>query len=158
MLLRRTVAAALLLAAIEAYATARPFRARPRAVSNEAVAADGDSGFSLDSVRGSLIRQEETIIFALIERVQFAANAAIYDRGGTAFDAERLHPKLSGRDISFLEMMLFETEQVHARARRYLSPEEYAFFPDDVARPAIARAPGGNPPRLRETRLLRAQP
>ena len=39
-----------------------------------------DGGFSLDGVRDSLIRQEETIIFALIERAQYARNAEIYDR------------------------------------------------------------------------------
>ena len=36
------------------------------------------SQFSLASVRQSLIRQEETIIFALIERAQFRRNDAIY--------------------------------------------------------------------------------
>ena len=98
-----------------------------------------DGGFSLDGVRDSLIRQEETIIFALIERAQYARNAEIYDRDAYATDVnkDRLHPKLQGRKVSFLEAMLFETEQVHARARRYLSPEEHAFFPEDIARPAL---------------------
>ncbi|KAH8059312.1 chorismate mutase [Aureococcus anophagefferens] len=36
-------------------------------------------------------------------------------------------------------MMLYETEQCHARARRYLSPEEYPFFPGD----ALSRASTG---------------
>ena len=90
-------------------------------------------------MRDSLIRQEETIIFALIERAQYARNAEIYDRDAYATDVnkDRLHPKLQGRKVSFLEAMLFETEQVHARARRYLSPEEHAFFPEDIARPAL---------------------
>ena len=35
--------------------------------------------FSLDSIRATLIRQEETIIFAMIERAQFRRNLAIYD-------------------------------------------------------------------------------
>jgi len=101
--------------------------------------ATGDAGFSLDGVRDSLIRQEETIIFALIERAQYARNAEIYDRDAysTSLNEDRLHPKLQGRKVSFLEAMLFETEQVHARARRYLSPEEHAFFPEDIARPAL---------------------
>lgn len=34
---------------------------------------------ALDNVRSSLIRQEDSIIFALIERAQFARNAAVYD-------------------------------------------------------------------------------
>ena len=79
--------------------------------------ATGDAGFSLDGVRDSLIRQEETIIFALIERAQYARNAEIYDRDAysTSLNEDRLHPKLQGRRVSFLEAMLFETEQVRAR-------------------------------------------
>ena len=42
---------------------------------------------------------------------------------------ELVRYKESGGGVSFLDYMLFETEQVHARARRYLSPEEHAFFP-----------------------------
>ena len=52
--------------------------------------------FSLASVRQSLIRQEETIIFALIERAQFRRNDAIYQvptcaRGLTADHTAVLH-------------------------------------------------------------------
>ena len=91
---------------------------------------------SLDSIRSTLIRQEETIIFALIERAQYARNAEIYDRDAYATDVnkDRLHPKLQGRRVSFLEAMLFETEQVHARARRRCpghSPSGFAAH-DDV--------------------------
>jgi hypothetical protein len=32
----------------------------------------------LDNVRSTLIRQEDTIIFSLIERAQFALNPAVY--------------------------------------------------------------------------------
>lgn len=68
---------------------------------------------SLDSVRGSLIRQEETIIFALIEREQFRCNTAIYtDR---TFRVNRSDAAdIYGRDASFLEYMLSETEKLHA--------------------------------------------
>lgn len=68
---------------------------------------------SLDSVRGSLIRQEETIIFALIEREQFRCNTAIYtDR---TFRVNRSDAAdIYGRDASFLEYMLCETEKLHA--------------------------------------------
>lgn len=37
---------------------------------------------SLESIRSTLIRQEETIIFALIERSQFRRNDIVYKRGG----------------------------------------------------------------------------
>ena len=35
----------------------------------------------LPAIRSALIRQEDTIIFALIERAQFKANAACYEAG-----------------------------------------------------------------------------
>lgn len=69
---------------------------------------------SLDSVRSSLIRQEETIIFSLIEREQFRQNSAIYME--RTFRLNRLNVSdLYGRDASFLEYMLCETEKLHAR-------------------------------------------
>ena len=36
---------------------------------------------SLDSIRSTLIRQEETIIFAIIERAQFRCNDIVYTPG-----------------------------------------------------------------------------
>lgn len=55
---------------------------------------------SLDYIRSTLIRQEETIIFALIERAQFRQNRKVYEKGGV--------PGLEG-DTSFLEFMLSGT-------------------------------------------------
>jgi len=77
---------------------------------------------SLDSIRESLIRQEETIIFALIERAQFRRNKAVYRKGET--------DGLISDDVSFLEHMLQETEHLHASVRRFFSPEEHAFYPE----------------------------
>lgn len=42
---------------------------------------DHSAALSLDNIRQSLIRQEDTIIFALIERAQFAANSPVYQSG-----------------------------------------------------------------------------
>lgn len=68
---------------------------------------------NLDSVRGSLIRQEETIIFALIEREQFRCNSPIYTE--RTFRVNRSDAAdIYGRDASFLEYMLCETEKLHA--------------------------------------------
>ena len=55
---------------------------------------------SLDYIRSTLIRQEETIIFALIERAQFRQNRKVYEKGGVS--------GLEG-DTSFLEFMLSGT-------------------------------------------------
>lgn len=68
---------------------------------------------SLDSVRSSLIRQEETIIFALIEREQFRQNSAIYTDRTFRLNRNDV-ADIYGRDASFLEYMLCETEKLHA--------------------------------------------
>ena len=63
---------------------------------------------SLERIRSTLIRLEDTIIFALIERAQFAYNARIYERGGV----EEL-TGLLGFEGSWLEWFLRETEGFH---------------------------------------------
>ncbi|UOH85168.1 chorismate mutase [Cryptococcus neoformans] len=60
---------------------------------------------SLDRIRSQLIRLEDTIIFLLIERAQFAYNKKIYEAG--AFKDE------IDFDGSWLEWFLYETETFH---------------------------------------------
>jgi len=86
---------------------------------------------SLDSIRSSLIRQEETIIFALIERAQYRHNPTVYQKGalGTLGGAPP-GSKPTDEEMSFLEWMLTGTEALHYAVRRYTSPEEHAFFPE----------------------------
>jgi chorismate mutase len=71
-------------------------------------------------VRHVLIRLEETIIFALIERAQFLRNAPVYKPGlfGEALEGE-----------SLCGFLLRECERTHAKVRRYTSPDEHPFFP-----------------------------
>ena len=68
---------------------------------------------SLDSIRSTLIRQEETIIFALIERSQFRLNPSIYVKGafGDLGVPVGSTPPKEGDDapLSFLEYMLVGT-------------------------------------------------
>lgn len=45
---------------------------------------DYSAALSLDNIRQSLIRQEDTIIFSLIERAQFATNEPVYQSGAIA--------------------------------------------------------------------------
>ena len=91
---------------------------------------------SLDSIRSTLIRQEETIIFAIIERAQYRQNNKVYEEGGfpTLGLPVGVDPNCEclqgGRQLSFLEYMLIGTEVLHCGVRRYTSPEEHAFFPD----------------------------
>ena len=86
----------------------------------------------LPAIRSALIRQEDTIIFALIERAQFKANAACYEAGRAPYT------QLSGSaERSFLDHMLLETERVHGRVRRYTAPDEFPFFPEAVPPPEL---------------------
>ena len=67
---------------------------------------------SLESIRSTLIRQEETIIFALIERSQFRHNPIVYERGGFGNLGLPLgSTPVDGDDtqLSFLEYMLVGT-------------------------------------------------
>jgi len=87
---------------------------------------------SLDKIRSTLIRQEETIIFALIERAQFRQNSIVYQPGGFGQLGTPVGstPVESKEEQSFLEYMLVGTEALHCGVRRYTSPEEHAFFPE----------------------------
>lgn len=100
---------------------------------------------SLDSIRSSLIRQEETIIFALIERAQFRRNKVVYERGGFGDLGPVLgSPPVDVDDdvqLSFLEYMLVGTEVLHCQVRRYTSPEEHAFFPERLPKGPLPALP-----------------
>jgi len=78
---------------------------------------------SLERIRSVLVRLEETIIFGLIERSQFAHNPRMYTKGAFKELQEQ------GFDGSWLEWFLFETESFHAKARRYTGPDEHPFSP-----------------------------
>lgn len=64
----------------------------------------GGNPLDLDRIRGILTRLEDTIIFALIERAQFAHNPKAYER-----DAFK-ELKEVGFERSWLEWFLKETE------------------------------------------------
>lgn len=90
---------------------------------------------SLESIRSTLIRQEETIIFALIERAQFRQNSIVYRKGGFGqlgdpIGYEATTKANGAEELSFLEHLLVGTEALHCGVRRYTSPEEHPFFPE----------------------------
>ena len=93
------------------------------------------NALDLNVIRDALIRQEDTIIFALIERAQFALNNGVYDPSKPAYS--HLSRGGSGPRDSFLDFMLVETERLHARVRRYTSPDEHAFFPQRLPPPEL---------------------
>ncbi|NCC50609.1 MAG: chorismate mutase [Spartobacteria bacterium] len=86
-----------------------------------------DRQLELSNIRHVLIRLEETIIFGLIERAQFAQNLVIYQKGGVGDELPH---------ESLMDFMLHETEKTHALVRRYTSPDEHPFF-DDLPAPIL---------------------
>ncbi|XP_047327989.1 chorismate mutase 2 [Impatiens glandulifera] len=81
--------------------------------------------WTLESVRESLIRQEDTIIFSLIERAKYPINSQIYAGG------------FAGSPYSLVEYLARETEALQSKAGRYESPEENPFFPDNLPAPLM---------------------
>ncbi|KAJ6421599.1 hypothetical protein OIU84_028886 [Salix udensis] len=89
---------------------------------------DVSENLTLDNIRSSLILQEDSIIFSLLERSQYCYNADTYDP--KAFALEGFHGSL-------IEFILKETEKLHAQLGRYKSPDEHPFFPDDLPEPVL---------------------
>lgn len=103
-----------------------------------------DSPYTLDKLRSTLIRLEDTIIFgnqkkkslslnvetiffansfvvwciALIERAQFALNPCVYEKGALEF-------KGATGERSFLEYFFWETEKVHGKILHSLVKEHF---------------------------------
>ena len=75
-----------------------------------------------------LRRQEDTITFHLIERVQFPLNKTTYEPGAV---------KCPDPKLSLLDWMLMETERTHSLVRRYQAPDEYPFFPESLLEPIM---------------------
>jgi hypothetical protein len=73
--------------------------------SNAGVEAETEP-LTLAYIRESLIRQEDTIIYALLQRAQFSFNGPTYDRNSFS---------IPGFDGSLVEFMLKETERLHAK-------------------------------------------
>ncbi|KAB1211475.1 Chorismate mutase 1, chloroplastic [Morella rubra] len=89
---------------------------------------DESENLTLDSIRSSLIRQEDSIIFSLLERAQYCYNADTYNPNAFTVD---------GFNGSLVEYMVKETEKLHAQVGRYKSPDEHPFFPDELPDPVL---------------------
>ncbi|XP_068655668.1 chorismate mutase 1, chloroplastic-like [Aristolochia californica] len=89
---------------------------------------DESESLTLDGIRNSLIRQEDSIIFGILERAQYCYNSNTYDRSLFTLD---------GFNCSLVEFMLRETEKLHAQVGRYNSPDEHPFFPEDLPEPRL---------------------
>lgn len=89
---------------------------------------DVSENLTLDSIRRSLVQQEDSIIFSLLERAQYSYNADTYDPNAFSMD---------GFPGSLVEYLVQETEKLHAQVGRYKSPDEHAFFPDQLPEPLL---------------------
>ncbi|KAK9279858.1 hypothetical protein L1049_013540 [Liquidambar formosana] len=85
--------------------------------------------WTLGTVRDSLIRQEDTIIFGLIERAKFPMNSVVYDQS---------FARIPGFGGSLVQYIVQETEALHAKLGRYESPEEHPF--SDNLPPSLIRS------------------
>lgn len=89
---------------------------------------DESESLTLESIRSSLIRQEDSIIYGLLERSQYSYNPEAYDH--SAFAMDNFHGSL-------VEFMVKETERLHAKVGRYNSPDEHPFFPAGLPEPML---------------------
>ncbi|CAI8595251.1 unnamed protein product [Vicia faba] len=89
---------------------------------------DESENLTLDHIRHSLIRQEDSIIFSLLERAQYCYNEETYDPD--AFSMDGFHGSL-------VEYMVKETEKLHGVVGRYKSPDEHPFFPNGLPEPLL---------------------
>ncbi|KAK3020874.1 hypothetical protein RJ639_046271 [Escallonia herrerae] len=80
-------------------------------------------GLTLECVRESLIRQEDTIVFSLIERSNYPMNSPVYVEG---------FADIPGFTGSLVEYVVRKTQAVHSTVGRYESQEEHPFFPDNL--------------------------
>lgn len=87
------------------------------------------SPLRLSDLRERLIRQEETIIFSLIERAQFKRNDIIYTPNAFELPVSSQNSESPACDGTFSQYMLYELEKVYASVRRYTSPDEHPFAP-----------------------------
>lgn len=96
----------------------------PSAMAMAKTEGNSSKGTTIDSVRDSLIRQEDTIIFSLIERAKFPLNSPLYQE--------------SFASSSLIRFIVKKTEALQAEVGRYQNPEENPFFPDELPPSQVA--------------------
>lgn len=97
----------------------------------------------LPKIRATLQRMEETIVFFLIERGQYALNSKIYEPGAFPELAEHEH-----WNKTWLEWVLKEVESSYAKLGRWYAPDEYPYTPlDQLPEPVLK--PMAHPQLLR---------
>lgn len=67
---------------------------------------------TIGSIRSTLMKHEDTIIFGLLERSQFCYNPDTYDPNAS---------RIVGFNGSLVEFMVKKTEKMHARVSSFIS-------------------------------------
>ena len=98
----------------------------------------GEDPLSLERIRSVLVRLEDTIIFSLIERAQFAHNPRIYQKG----DFEELSEL--GFHGSWLDWFLKETESFHGTFIASSPWYKEADTGSTLVQPKLGATPGMN--------------
>ncbi|KAK3152308.1 hypothetical protein QOZ80_2BG0157130 [Eleusine coracana subsp. coracana] len=78
-----------------------------------------EAQLSLAAVRDALVREEDSVVFALIERARHPRNAPAY-------------APATGGGRSLVEFFVREAEALQSKAGRYQKPEDVPFFPQDL--------------------------
>ncbi|CAL5059930.1 unnamed protein product [Urochloa decumbens] len=85
--------------------------------------AAGGEQLSLAAVRDALVRLEDSVVFALLERAMHPRNAPAYA------------PAAAGEGRSLVEFFVREAEALNAKAGHYQKPENVPFFAQDLPSP-----------------------
>lgn len=94
---------------------------------------------NLQNIRDELIKMEDSIIFKFIERSHFPTCNGVYQID---------HPNITlGQDFngSFLDWALMQLEITHSQLRRFESPDQTPFFPNNLKKSIL---PSINYPKL----------
>lgn len=78
--------------------------------------AKAEYNYTVDSARASLVRQEDTIIFGLIERARFPLNSPTYNQSYTSI------PQFRG---TLLDFLVRDTEVIQAKVL-FTSPSQFS--------------------------------
>lgn len=87
-----------------------------------------ESVLDLNNIRAALVRMEDTIVFDLIERLQFFELPSVYEINKYLIE---------GFLGLFMEWLLLQTEKMHSQVRRYEAPDETPFFADKLLKPIL---------------------
>lgn len=94
-----------------------------------------ESVYNLVNIRNELVQMEDFIIFQFIKRCEYPISEKLYSRDPSQ------KPVLPDRlfEGSFLEYMHRELEILQSKLRRFDSPDETPFFPDDIVPSILAK-------------------